>query len=98
MSADKPPRENELESNDDEMNEETDLSTTAVNAEGEQVQVTSEIITGTPSALADLPSTEIQSILIPQSSNELRPLDTDEAFRWRGGTAHKEAPMNGKIS
>lgn len=104
MSFDKPPHEDEFQSSDEEMSEKKEFSTTAKNVgkmsavEGEQVQVISEVITGTPSTLADLPSTEIQSILLPQSSKELTPLENDEAFRWRGDTAHKEAPKNGKVA
>lgn len=101
MSADKPPGESEFDSSDDEMSEKTNSPAEASSVgtrnavEGKQVQVNSEIMTGTPSTLADLPSTEIQSILIP---DELTPLENDEAFRWRGQSAHKAAPTNGKIA
>ncbi|KAH9398012.1 hypothetical protein TYRP_019386 [Tyrophagus putrescentiae] len=99
MSAGKPPGEDDVKKSEtSEINQKKKSATAAkclgtLNAvEVERVQVSSEVITGTPSTLADLPSTEMQSLLRPQNSKQLTAImEDDEAFRWRGTAFEKAA-------
>ncbi len=99
MSAGKPPGEDDVKKSEtSEINQKKKSATAAkclgtLNAvEVERVQVSSEVITGTPSTLADLPSTEMQSLLRPQNPKQLTAImEDDEAFRWRGTAFEKAA-------
>lgn len=48
----------------------------------------SDTLTATPSTIADLPSTDMQSLLTGPAA-KLKPIECDDVFEWRGAPVPK---------